>query len=182
MKIILGITGASGAIYGYTLLRLLHAKGVQTDLILTAMGEKVLQYECGISRQDLAGYATLYENNNLFAPIASGSCLCDGMVVAPCSMNTLGLMANGLGGTLLTRCAAVTLKEQRPLVLLTRETPLNTIQIENMLRAARAGAVVMPASPGFYQKPQHMSELIAGVVFRVLDKLNIPAEEASRWK
>ena len=182
MRIILGITGASGAIYGYTLLRLLYTKGIQTDLILTSMGEKVLQYECGIARPDLEKYAVLYDDNDLFAPIASGSCLYDGMVVAPCSMNTLSLMANGLGGTLLTRCASVTLKERRSLILLTRETPLNTIQIENMLSAARAGAVIMPASPGFYQKPKQMSELIAGVVYRVLDQLGIPAEEASRWK
>ncbi len=182
MKVILGITGASGSIYGYTLLCLLQQKKVDVSVILTSMGERVLAYECGITRDEIAAKATLYADDDLFAPIASGSCLYDAMVVAPCSMNTLGQIAGGQSGTLLTRCASVALKEKRPLITLFRETPLNTIQINNMLRLAQAGAIIMPACPGFYKKPERISDLVGGIAYRILDQLGIPAKEAKRWQ
>lgn len=181
MRVVVGITGASGAIYGYSLVRLLAEKGVETKVILTDMGKKVLQYECGIDWQELASYAEIFENDDLFACVASGSYRVDGMAVIPCSMNTLGAIANGMGDTLLDRCASVALKEGHKLVLVVRETPYSIIHMENMLKAARAGACIMPASPGFYHRPTQIWELVDGIDRRVLDQLGIKDEEAKRW-
>lgn len=181
MKLVVGITGASGAIYGYSFVRLLAQLGVETSVILTDMGVKVLEYECGVKVEELKQYAAVYNNNDLFAPPASGSSLNDGMAVIPCSMNTLGCIAGGMGGGLLARAAAVTLKEGRKLVTVVRETPLNVIQLENMCRLARAGACVMPASPGFYNRPAALWQLVDGLLARVLDQFHIDNRYAERW-
>ena len=127
MKVVVGITGASGSIYGYSLIRLLHKKGVELAIVMTKMGERVLEYECGLTRDEIEKYGTVYENDDLFAPIASGSYKIDAMVVVPCSMNSLGQIANGMGDTLLARSASVALKEGKKLILVIRETPYSMI-------------------------------------------------------
>ncbi|NOU84087.1 UbiX family flavin prenyltransferase [Paenibacillus sp. LMG 31459] len=181
MKIIVGITGASGSIYAYSLIRSLHQLGAETYVIATGAGENVMKYECGADMQELAGYATVLSNTDLFAPVASGSFKTDGMVIIPCSMNTLGAIANGMGDTLLSRAASVVLKEKRRLIIVPRETPLHVIHLENMLRIARAGAHIMPASPGFYNHPTEIWELVNFMNARVLDALGIDHQLMKRW-
>ena len=184
MKIIVGITGASGAIYAYTLISALQKLPVQIEVVASEMGWQVLEYECGITVENITSLetVTVHDNHNLFAPIASGSYRCDSMVIAPCSMNTLGAMAHGMGDSLLLRAASVILKEKRPLLVVPRETPLNLIQIENMATLARAGATIMPAAPGFYSKPTEISQLVGGMVGRMLDNLGLDNHIASRWE
>lgn len=182
MKILVGITGASGSVYALSLIRAMRSLALETDIIVSDMGKKVLAYECGATMEDLAEYGTVYDNRNLFASVASGSCKNDGMVVVPCSMNTLGAIANGLGDSLLLRAAAVSLKERRRFVAVVRETPLSLIHIENMEKLTRAGGCVMPASPGFYTKPTEIWQLVGGMVCRILDLLEIPNDLADRWK
>ncbi|MCQ6265327.1 UbiX family flavin prenyltransferase [Fictibacillus sp. WQ 8-8] len=180
-RIVVGITGASGSLYGYSLVRALHQLGVETHLIVTEMGEKVLQFECGVGMETLKQYAEVHSNKNLFASVASGSFLTDGMVVVPCSMNTLGAMANGVGDTLLSRSASVMLKEKRQLIVVPREAPFHLIHLQNMTRLAEAGACIMPASPGFYHKPKEIWELINFMSGRILDMLGIDHELLQRW-
>ncbi|MNO89681.1 Phenolic acid decarboxylase subunit B [compost metagenome] len=181
MKIVVGMTGASGAIYGYSLIRTLHELNIDTYVIATNMAEKVLKFECGVSIDELKKYATVLSNQNLFAPVASGSFRTDGMVIMPCSMNSLGAIANGVGDTLLSRTASVMMKEKRKLIVVPRETPLHLIHLENMTRLARAGADIMPASPGFYHHPIEIWELVNFMNARVLDALGIEHELMARW-
>jgi len=181
MRIVVGMTGASGAIYAYTLVRALHALGVETHLIPTEMAGKVLKFECGVSMDEMKNYAKVLDNRNLFASVASGSFRTDGMVIIPCSMNTLGAIANGAGDTLLSRTAGVMLKEKRKLIVVPREMPVSLIQLENMTRLARAGADIMPASPGFYHRPREIWELVNFVISRVLDALGIEHNLMARW-
>lgn len=182
MRITVGITGASGSIYGYTLIRMLKEAGADVSVILTEMGEKVLYHECGLTARDLTPFASLYDNNDLFSDIASGSVHSDGMAVIPCSMNTLGSIANGTGNTLLTRAAGVTLKEGRRLVAVVRETPYSLIHLKNMVALAEAGACILPASPGFYTRPTEIWQLVEGIAVRVLDQFGIEWQGAARWK
>lgn len=181
MRITVGITGASGAIYGYALVRVLSDLNIETSVIFTEMGEKVMEYECGISKSDFEKFACIYDNKDLFAKIASGSYPSDGMVIIPCSMNTLGCIANGLGDSLIARAVAVTLKEKRKLIAVVRETPYSIIHMENMLKLAHAGACIMPASPGFYHKPTAIWELVEVLINRVLDQLQIEQKNCKRW-
>ncbi|QSF44426.1 UbiX family flavin prenyltransferase [Paenibacillus tianjinensis] len=181
MRIVVAITGASGSIYGYSLIRSLHQLGIETYIIATGAGANVMKYECGIEMQELAQYGTILPNSDLFAPVASGSFKTDGMVIVPCSMNTLGAIANGMGDTLLNRAASVMLKERRRLVIVPRETPLHLIHLENMLRLARAGADIMPASPGFYNHPTEIWELVNFMNARVLDAFGIEHQLMKRW-
>lgn len=182
MKIIVGITGASGSVYAYTLLRLLNSMSIDVAVVLSEMGRKVMEYECGVTVNDLSQWVEVYDNSDLFAKVASGSCKYDGMVIIPCSMNTLGAVANGLGDTLLLRAASVALKERRKFITVVRETPYSLIHIENMAKLVRAGGVVMPASPGFYNKPTEIWQLVESVVCRVLDNLGIENEIGKRWE
>lgn len=181
MRIIVGITGASGSVYGYTLVRALHQLGIETHLIVTEMGEKVMQFECGVTMDMMNRYATIHKNTNLFASVASGSFKTDGMVICPCSMNTLGAIANGVGDTLLNRAASVVMKEYRKLIIVPRETPLHLIHLKNMTKLVEAGAYMLPASPGFYHKPQEIWELVNFMVGRILDMLGIDHELIQRW-
>lgn len=181
MKIIVGLTGASGAVYGYSMIRTLHELGVQACVIATGMGEKVMKYECGIDMDEIRKYAPVYDNRDLFAPPASGSFRHDGMAIIPCSMNTLGAIANGVGDTLMSRAASVALKEKRRLVIVPRETPLHLIHLENMTRLARAGADIMPASPGFYNHPKEIWELVQFMTARVLDAFGVEHQLIKRW-
>lgn len=180
-RILVGITGASGSLYGYTLIRALHQLGIETHVIATDMGEKVMQFECGVKLKDLGGYATIHSNQNLFASVASGSFQTDGMVIVPCSMNTLGAIANGVGDTLLSRAASVVLKERRNFIIVPREAPLHLIHLRNMTSLAEAGACIMPASPGFYHKPTEIWELANFMVARILDMLDIDHQLLERW-
>lgn len=182
MKITVGITGASGSIYAYTLIRMLADKGVETSVIMTDMGKKVMEYECGVTPADISLYAAIEDNNDLFSTLASGSVPSDGMIIVPCSMNTLGSIANGMGDCLLTRTASVTMKEGRKLVIVARETPLNTITLENMLKLSRSGVCIMPACPGFYNHPKELWEIVNSICVRALDQLGIHDNEAVRWK
>ena len=180
-RIIIGLTGASGSIYALTLINVLAAMDWEVEVVMSPTGEKVLAYETGIERTAFPVNVQVHENTNLFSSLASGSYRVKGMVVIPCSMNTLGLLATGTGDHLLARAAQVTLKERRSLVVVPREMPYNIIHLENMLRLARAGATIMPASPGFYHHPKDMQDLINHVVGKVLDLFEIEHTLYRSW-
>ena len=183
MRVVVGMTGASGAVYGVTLLQVLRDLGVETHLVATENGLAVLKHEIGIGADELGSYATrAHDNHDFFSPLASGSFPVDAVCVVPCSMHTLASIASGLGENLLCRAADVALKEARPLILVPRETPLSVVHLENMLRAARAGARVLPASPGFYHGPRTVDDLVFFVVGRVLDLLGLEHEVYRRWQ
>ncbi|RKD31658.1 UbiX family flavin prenyltransferase [Thermohalobacter berrensis] len=182
MRITVGISGGSGAIYGVGLLKVLNELGIETHLVVSDMGEYVVEHECGIKLDELKELATYFhDNRNLAAPIASGSFKTDGMVIIPCSMKTLASIANGITDNLLTRAADVTIKERRRLVLVPRETPLSVIHLENMLKLAKAGVVVLPAAPGFYNHPQTIGDIVSIIVGRTLDQLGIEHNLMKRW-
>jgi 4-hydroxy-3-polyprenylbenzoate decarboxylase len=181
MKLVVGITGASGVSYGIRLLEVLQGR-VDTYLILSSAARQIIEIESDTSVQAVESLATsVLGEYDFTAPVASGSHLFDGMVVVPCSMKTLGSVANGISDTLISRAADVCLKEGRKLILVPRETPLSMIHIENMLRAKRAGAVILPACPGFYQKPETISDVIEIIVGRILDQIGIGHELCERW-
>ncbi|MEN3006142.1 MAG: UbiX family flavin prenyltransferase [Candidatus Methanosuratincola petrocarbonis] len=181
MKVIVGITGATGTIYGYRLLKILKERGVETVTIISDYAARILQMEDDKSVEELAEFGKVYSSSDLMAPTASGSCIFDAMVIAPCTMKTLAEIANGLSSNLISRTADVALKERRKLILVTRETPLSLIHIRNMLKATSAGAVVLPASPGFYHKPKTIEGLVDYVVGKVLDQLGIEHDLFRRW-
>jgi flavin prenyltransferase len=181
-RITVGVTGASGSIYALELIRALIEAGVEVDLIMTETGEKVLAYECAVGKEVFPANVKIHPNTNLFSSLASGSYRTGGMVVVPCSMNTLGLMAHGTGDSLLARAAQVNLKERRPLIVVPREMPYNLIFLENMLKLAQAGAIILPASPGFYHRPQTIKDLVDHVVGRIMDQLGIEHSLYHRWE
>lgn len=182
-KIVVGITGGSCTIYAVALLTALNKLGVETHVAVSRMGAYVLEHECAFSMLEVKQLATVvYENDNLAAAIASGSFKTDGMVIVPCSMNTLGAVANGLSMNLVQRAADVTLKEKRPLVVVPRETPLTNIHLENMLKLSKAGAIMMPASPGFYHLPETIDDLVLIMVGRILDQLGLDGQLFRRWE
>ncbi len=183
MKIVVGISGGSGAIYGISVLKALKELGVETHLVVTTMGEQVAKQECGVTLEELKSLATYYhDNKNFFAPIASGSYKVDGMVVVPCSMKTLSAVANGYSDSLLTRACDVTIKERRRLVLVTRETPLSPVHLENMLKLSRMGVTIFPPAPGFYSNPKTIEEMVIQITGRILDQLGIENSLAYRWQ
>jgi len=183
MHLIVAITGCSGVIYGVRLLEACRKLGIETDLIVSQAAEKLLELELGKTIKDIRKLATRnYSQDDLAAPLASGSVKTDGMVIAPCSMKTLGAIASGIADNLITRAADVTLKEGRPLVLVPRETPLNLIHLENMVRLKLAGATILPAMPGFYHKPKEISELIDFIVGKILDVLGVEHKLYRRWQ
>ena len=182
MAFVVGITGASGAVYGLRLLQCLQQAGAETVAILTEAGRQVLAHECGVTPDQLRAYATVYHNEDLAAPPASGSWRGQGMVVAPCSMNSLSMIACGICPNLLTRAAAVALKEQQPLILVPRETPLSAVHLGNMHTLALSGALILPACPNFYTHPNCIQDLVDGVVARILDRLGVPHELGRRWQ
>ena len=183
VKIVVGITGGSGAVYALALLRQLRILECETHLVVSRMGAYVMEHECGVSLEELRTFADrFYEDDDLAAPISGGSFRTFGMAVVPCSMKTLASIAGGFSESLLTRAADVTLKERRKLVLVTRESPLSVIHLENMLAATRAGAVVMPASPGFYHRPESVAELVVSFSGRILDALGVEHDLIRRWE
>jgi len=182
LKIIVGITGASGAIYGIRLLEELKNLGVETHLIISKWGEYTIANETRYSLEEIKAMADFcYDEDNMAAVISSGSYKNDGMIVAPCSMKTLSGITNGFDNDLIIRAASVALKEKRKLVLLTRESPLSTVYLENMLKASQLGAVVMPPVPAFYSKPQNLADIINNTIARVLDQFNLNMK-IQRWE
>lgn len=191
-KIVIAVTGASGAIYAKVLLdKLVVAQEQWSDLgiIMTTNAKQVWEHELGnsdyIQYQSFAGLATgktirFYEKNDFNAPFASGSAQFRTMILVPCSMGTLGRIANGISDDLITRAADVILKERRKLILVARETPYNLIHIRNMERLTEAGAIICPATPSFYSRPQTIEEVAATVVDRIIDLAELKAD-AYRW-
>lgn len=189
--IVFAMTGASGAPYGIRLLQQLATSGRKVSLIISAHGLRLLKTESDVT--DIAGLraavggaawdacVTTYDDADRGAGPASGSAKSAGMVICPCSMGTLASIAAGTSRSLVERAADVTLKERRRLVLVPRETPLSAIHIENMLRLTRAGAVVLPASPGFYHRPTSIDQLVDFIVARVLDQLGVEQSLVPRW-
>jgi len=181
-RLIVGITGATGAIFGVRLLEALRATSVESHLIVSKWGAHTLAEETTYSLDRVRQTATYsYAANDQGAPISSGSFLTSGMVIAPCSVRTLGAIASGQGENLIHRAADVTLKERRKLVLLVRETPLNEIHLENMLKLSRMGAVILPPVPAFYNHPQSIEALVDHVVMRTLDQFGIHTDLSERW-
>ncbi|MDR2056515.1 MAG: UbiX family flavin prenyltransferase [Desulfovibrio sp.] len=182
MRIIVGITGASGVVYGLALLRILKDLGHEVHCTVSEYGWKVLRHECAVEETDISPLvAALYPIEDIASPIASGSFRADAMCVVPCSMRTLGAIANGLAGNLLCRAADVILKERKNLVLVVRETPFNPVHLENMLRLSRIGVGIMPASPGFYHQPKTIDDLVDIMVDRILDSMGIDNSLFKRW-
>ncbi|SHJ22679.1 4-hydroxy-3-polyprenylbenzoate decarboxylase [Malonomonas rubra DSM 5091] len=194
-KFVIGITGASGSIYGLRLIEELLRAGKSVSLLLSDAGRQVLGYETGLQLaaepqdclQQLRKYFSAGEELNhygisdFFAPVASGSSAPDAVVICPCSMGTAGRIAAGLSDNLLERVADVALKEQRKLLVVPRETPFNQIHLENLLRLSQAGAQILPAMPAFYQKPQSVEDLVDFVVGKVLDSLAVEHKLFQRW-
>ncbi len=182
MKILIGITGASGSIYGIRLLEELKKAHVQVHLIISEGAKKIIAHETNYKFQELKEKADyFYENNDLSAAPASGSFLFDAMVIAPCSLKSLSSVANGYADTLISRAATCILKEEKNLILIIRETPLDLIAIKNMLSAKQAGATILPAMPGFYYKPDKIEDLINFIVGKILDQLKIKSNLFKRW-
>ncbi|MCR5176468.1 MAG: UbiX family flavin prenyltransferase [Anaerovibrio sp.] len=183
MKIIVGITGASGSIYGLRLVEFLKSSGHQVHMVITDSGNKVIEYECpDIYRKILDGTDMLYDVHDIGAAIASGSFRADAMVVVPASMKTVACIANGVTDNLLTRAADVMLKERRTLIMVPREAPMHAGHLENLLKVSRLGAVVIPASPGFYHKPVTVMDLVDMLVGKICDSLSIGNDLFERWK
>jgi polyprenyl P-hydroxybenzoate/phenylacrylic acid decarboxylase-like protein len=182
-RIVVAITGASGAVYGVRLLSLLRAQGgTETHLVISAAGARSLLEELGLRREDCARLAdVVHPVTDIGAAIASGSYPVDAMVVAPCSANTLAGIANGISGNLVTRAADVCLKERRRLVLLVRETPLHLVHLRNMESVTLMGGIVFPPVPAFYQRPGSVEEIVDHTLARVLDLVGVPHDIAPRW-
>ncbi|MBX3291133.1 MAG: UbiX family flavin prenyltransferase [Acidobacteria bacterium] len=197
MELTVAITGASGTIYAHRTLQLLAESGVveTINLIMSGSAVTVAQVEMGINLKDAAVHEIndwldldpesrlirLWRLDNLAAKPSSGSNKQDGMIIVPCSMGTLGAIASGAGTNLIHRAADVCLKERRKLVIVPRESPYNSIHLENMLRLSNAGAIILPASPGFYHRPDTIGELVDHLCFRILDQFDIPHSRRSQW-
>lgn len=179
----MGVSGASGLIYAVDLLRTMAELGTESRLVVTAGAKHVIPTELTGSLHDLEALASRsYKDTDLGADIASGSYPFDGMVVVPCSAGSLSKIAMGAADSLLTRAAHVTLKERRPLVLVVREAPYSRPMLVNMLAAHDAGATILPASPGFYHRPESLEQLVGSVTARVLDRLGVDNDRSPRWK
>lgn len=183
MEIVIGISGASGVQYGIRLLQILREKGCTTHLVITDSAAKIIEIETDSLPKDVQDLAShVYAPSDFAAPFASGSHLFDGMVIIPCSMGTLSGIACGSSDTLITRAADVCLKEKRRLIIVPRETPLSLVELRNMVSAAEAGAVVLPACPAFYSRPHSLDDLVDVLVSRVLDLLGVENDLCRRWK
>ncbi|TFW10819.1 UbiX family flavin prenyltransferase [Massilia arenosa] len=186
-RLVVAITGATGAVYGVRLLEHLRAisqdgAGLETHLVLSDAAVLTLHQETGLSRKDVEALAdVVHRNRDIGASIASGSFLSSGMIVAPCSMKTLAAVAHGLSDSLIARAADVVLKERRKLVLMVRETPLNLAHLRNMTAVTEMGGIVFPPLPSFYNKPASIGEMVDHTVARVLDLYGLPHTLAPRW-
>lgn len=177
---VVALTGASGIPYGIKLLRSLPG---EKALVISEMAKSIIPTETDLSVSDIESMAdVVYQDDDLFAPISSGSYKHDGMVICPCSASTLGKIASGVADTLITRAASVCLKEGRQLVIVPRETPLSQIMIENELRVSRAGGIIVPASPAFYNKPKSVDDMIDFVVGKIMDRMGVDNDLFKRWE
>ncbi|MEN6608413.1 MAG: UbiX family flavin prenyltransferase [Bryobacteraceae bacterium] len=183
MRVVVGITGASGSIYGIRLLERLRRPDVEAHLIVTRAGEQTIALETGKCIADIKGFAShYYEVDDIASRLASGSFPTDGMVVAPCSVHSMSAIAAGITDNLLVRAADVCLKERRKLILMVRETPLHLGHLETMAKLARIGAIIAPPVPAFYHKPETVLDLVDQSVGRVLDLLGLPDAQPRRWE
>lgn len=188
-KIVVGITGASGSTYAKRLIEVLVQEGIQVNVVASEKGSQVFGFELGISLkkfiEDLSltySNVKLENNNNMFSGVASGSNKYDAVIIVPCSMGTLAEISHGLSRSLLTRSADVALKEGRKLVIVPRETPLNTIHLENMCKLSKMGVGIIPAMPGFYHHPSSIEEIVDFLIGKILDYLNIENNLFKKWK
>ena len=181
-RLIVGITGATGTIFGVRLLQMLHGSGVETHLVMSKWAARTLTHETPHTLKEVQGLAThSYGLGDQGAAISSGSFITLGMVIAPCSMRTLAAIAHGLGDNLIHRAADVVLKERRKLVLVVRESPFNQIHLENMLKLARMGVVILPPLPAFYNQPQNLDDMINHIAMRIIDQFDIHLDVMNRW-
>lgn len=181
-KIAIGISGASGAVYGIRLLEELAHAGAETHLCISRWAEYTIDRETSYHSETIKHLASYYyEPEDMAAALSSGSYPIDAMAVCPCSMKTLAGIATGFSEDLIMRAADVCLKERKPLILAVRETPFSRVHIENMLKATDAGAIIMPPVPAFYMKPDSLEEVITQSVHRIMDKLGVPSPEAKHW-
>src|SRR6266478_4870323 len=182
MRIIVGITGATGTIFGVRALQVLKDSGAETHLVISKWGMRTLLHETQYTADYVKSLAAcVYGDSDQGAAISSGSFVTDGMMVAPCSMRTLAAIAQGQGDNLIHRAADVVLKERRRLVLMVREAPFSDIHLENMLKLSRMGVVIMPPMPAFYTLPQTLDDVIHHVVMRTMDQFSIHVDVMSRW-
>ena len=183
-RLIVAITGATGAVYGVRLLQVLrNISGVESHLLISEAGVLNLHQEMDLKRKDVEALADVVHNvRDVGASIASGSFLSDGMVIAPCSMKTLAAVAHGLSDNLITRAADVVLKERRRLVLMVRETPFNLAHLRNMTAVTEMGGIIFPPLPGFYHRPQSIEEMVDHTLGRVLDMFALPHALTPRWQ
>ena len=181
-RIIVGITGATGTIFGIRLLEMLRESDVETHLVLSRWAARTLVHETSYTVEQVQALATqVYPIADQGAPISSGSFITSGMIIVPCSMRTLAAIAHGLGDNLIHRAADVILKERRKLVLAVREAPLSEIHLENMLKLARMGVAIVPPVPAFYGRPQTIDDVVNYTVARLLDQLDIHLDVGNRW-
>jgi flavin prenyltransferase len=182
VRIIVGITGATGAIYGVRALERLREQGVETHLVLSRWGAQTLVHETSYTREQVEALAhTTYAQGDMGAAVSSGSFHTNGMLIAPCSAKSLAAIAHGFADNLIHRAADVVLKERRKLVLAVRETPLSEIHLENMLRLSRMGAIILPPLPAFYNHPRTVEDVVEHSVARMLDHFGITVPGAVRW-
>jgi 4-hydroxy-3-polyprenylbenzoate decarboxylase len=182
MRLVVGISGATGVVYGVRLLERLRAAGVETHLVISRWGVRTLLHETAWTREQVESLAhTAYAPGDMGAAISSGSFRTDGMIVAPCSAKTLGAIAHGVGENLIHRAADVVLKERRRLVLVVRESPLSEIHLENMLRLSRMGGIILPPVPAFYTRPKTLDDIVEQTVSRALDLFGIDVPGVPRW-
>lgn len=182
MRLVVGITGASGAIFGVRALEALRALGVETHLVMSRWSRATLLHETSYSLAEVENLASsVHHDDNQSAAISSGSFKTDGMLIAPCSMRTLASIRAGCGDTLICRAADVILKERRKLVLLARESPFSQIHLENMLALTRMGAIVLPPVPAFYNRPQTIDDIVNHILGRLLDQFGLEMPGLKRW-
>jgi len=181
MKLIVAVTGASGTAYALSFLKALKQLGVETHLIVTESAQKVASHEIGDIKQLTSLTTHVYNPDDMMAGIASGSYPVDGMVIVPSTMKTIAALANGFADNLVTRAADVQLKERRPLIIVPRETPLHAVHLENMAKLSHLGAVILPAMPGFYHKPETIDDLVDFISGKILDQLGIKNHLYTRW-
>jgi len=182
MRLIIGVSGASGIIYAVRLLEVLKTCNVEVHLVLSEWAICNFGYETDKSLEEIKSLASFtYTNQQLDAPISSGSFLTDGMVIVPCSMKSLSAIAHGYSDSLLVRAADVILKEKRKLILVPRETPLSIIHLNNMVAAAQAGAMILPPMPAFYNRPQTIDDIVNHTVARIVDHFGLESGLIKRW-
>jgi flavin prenyltransferase len=183
LKLIVGITGSSGVIYGVKLLYFLNKLKIETHIVLSKWAKKNIEIETDESLTEIKKFASFeYDENDMSASISSGSFKTHGMIIIPCSMKTLASIANGYDDNLISRAASVTIKENRKLVIVPRETPLSQIHLSNMLKLSKIGVIILPAMPGFYHRPKTVNDLVLHIVGKTLDQFDIDNNVFKRWK